>query len=140
MPDLVYRRVVGRTTGYRLKRNLAIEAVRRAIMAQNPVPDLVHLSDRGRQYCSVDYHSLLRNRGILISTSGRGNCYDNSMVETVFKTLKSKLACPVAWETSAQAENAVARYIEEFHNSVRRDSSLSFQSPISFEPEAREMS
>lgn len=41
------------------------------------------------QYCSVDYQAMLRKRGILISMSGHGNCYDNSMVETFFKMIKS---------------------------------------------------
>ena len=109
-------------------------------MARNPAPELVHHSDRGSQYCSVDYQALLRRRGILISMSGRGNCYDNSMVETFFKTIKSELIWQVAWQSRKQAENAVAQYIDGFYNPVRRHSSLGFQSPIAFERNAREMS
>jgi putative transposase len=93
--DLFSRRVVGWATSDRLKRDLAVEALRRALVARNPAPGLVHHSDRGSQYCSVDYQALLRKRGILISMSGRGNCYDNSMVETFFKTIKSELIWPV---------------------------------------------
>ena len=89
------------------------------------------------QYCSVDYQALLRKQGVLISMSGRGNCYDNAMVETFFKTIKSELIWPVAWQTRAQAENAVARYIDGFYNPVRRHSSLGFQSPIAFERKVR---
>lgn len=74
--DLFSRRVVGWATSYRLKRDLAVEALRRALVARNPAPGLVHHSDRGSQYCSVDYQALLRKRGVLISMSGRGNCYD----------------------------------------------------------------
>ena len=80
--DLFSRRVVGWATSDRLKRDLAVEALRRALVARKPAPGLVHHSDRGSQYCSVDYQALLRKRGIQISMSGRGNCYDNSMVET----------------------------------------------------------
>ncbi|WP_150121450.1 integrase core domain-containing protein, partial [Sulfitobacter sp. HI0023] len=112
----------------------------RALVARNPATGLVHHSDRGSQYCSVDYQALLRKRGLLISMSGRGNCYDNAMVETFFKTIKSELIWPVAWQTRAQAENAVARYINGFYNPVRRHSSLGFQSPIAFERKAREVS
>ena len=71
--------------------------------------------------------------------SGRGNCYDNAMVETFFKSIKSELIWPVAWQTRAQAENAVARYIDGFYNSIRRYSSLGFQSPIAYERMAREL-
>jgi transposase InsO family protein len=105
-------------------------------VARNPAPGLVHHSDRGSQYYSVEYQALLRRRGILISMSGRGNCYDKSMVETFFKTIKSELIWPVAWQSRQQAENAVARYIDGFYNPVRRHSSLGFQSPIAFERKA----
>ncbi|WP_254701823.1 IS3 family transposase [Roseovarius sp. THAF27] len=138
--DLFSRRVVGWATSDRLKRDLAIAALRHALAARNPEPGLVHHSDRGSQYCSVDYQARLRKRGILISMSGRGNCYDNSMVETFFKTIKSELIWPVAWKSRQQAENAIARYIDGFYNPVRRHSSLGFQSPIAFERKAREVS
>lgn len=117
-----------------------MEALRRALVARNPAPGLVHHSDRGSQYCSVDDQALLRKRGIQISMSGRGNCYDNAMVETFFKTIKSELIWPVAWQSRQQAENAVARYIDGFYNPVRRHSSLGFKSPIAFERQARELS
>ncbi len=72
--------------------------------------------------------------------SGKGNCYDNSMVETFFKTINSELIWPVAWQPRQQAENAIARDIDGFHNTVRRHSSLGFLSPIAFERRARVVS
>ena len=127
--DLFSRRVVGWATRDRLKRDLAVEAPRRALVARNPAPGLVHHSDRGSQYCSVDYQALLRKRGILISMRRRGKCHDNAMVETFFKTIKSELIWPVAWQSGQQAENAVARDIDGFHNPVRRHSSLGLKAP-----------
>lgn len=138
--DLHSRRAIGWATSDRLKRDLAVEALRRAIANRTPSPGLVHHSDRGSQYCSVGYQAELRKRGIPISMSGKGNCYDNSMVETFFKTIKSELIWTVAWQSRKQAENAVARYIDGFYNPVRRHSSLGFQSPIAFERKAREVS
>ena len=138
--DLHSRRVVGWATSDRLKRSLAVEALRRAITNRDPAPGLVHHSDRGSQYCSVDYQAELRKRGLQISMSGKGNCYDNAMVETFFKTIKSELIWPVAWQTRQQAENAIARYIDGFYNPVRRHSSLGFLSPIAFERRARKVS
>ena len=67
--DLFSRRVIGWATSDRLKRDLAVEALRRALVARNPASGQVHHSDRGSQYCSVDYQALLRRRGILISLS-----------------------------------------------------------------------
>ena len=137
--DLHSRRVVGWATSDRLKRSLAVEALRRAIANRTPSAGLVHHSDRGSQYCSVDYQAELRKRGILISMSGRGNCYDNAMVETFFKTIKSELIWPIAWQSRQQTENAIARDIDGFYNPVRRHSSLGFQSPVAFERKAREV-
>ena len=105
--DLYSRKVVGWATSDRLKRALALNALKRAIASRNPAPGLIHHSDRGSQYCAVDYQAELRKREILISMSGRGNCYDNSMVETFFKTIKSELIWTTAWQTRWQAENAI---------------------------------
>src|SRR4051812_22834437 len=85
------------------------------------------------QYCSTDYQAELRKHGILISMSGRGNCFDNAMVETFFKTLKSELVWRTAFETRMDAEQAIGRYIDGFYNPVRRHSTLDFTSPAQFE-------
>ena len=109
-----------------------------ACHATHPPRGLIHHSDRGSQYCSIDYQAVLRKHGLLISMSGKGNCYDNAVVETFFKTIKSELIWPVAWQTRSQAENAVARYIDGFYNPIRRHSTLGYQSPVHFEMAGRE--
>ena len=76
---------------------------------------------------------MLKNHAVLISMSGKGNCYDNTVVETFFKTIKSELIWLVAWQTRRQAESAIARYIDGFYNPVRRHSSLDYRSPVQFE-------
>ena len=123
-----------------MKRDLAIRALNIAITCRTPPTGCIHHTDRGSQYCSHDYQKILRQHGFKVSVSEKGNCYDNAAVETFFKTIKSELIWPVAWQTRAQAENAVARYIDGFYNPVRRHSSLGFQSPIAFEQKAREVS
>lgn len=138
--DLFSRRVVGWATSDRLKQDLALHALKRAVVSRRPSAGLIHHSDRGSQYCSIDYQAELRKQGFLISMSGKGNCYDNSMVETFFKTIKAELIWPAAWQSRSQAENAIARYIDGFYNPVRRHSSLDFQSPVQFERKAKEMS
>jgi putative transposase len=85
------------------------------------------------QYRSTDYQAELRKHGILISMSGRGNCFDNSMVETFFKTLKCELVWRTAFETRQEAERAIGRYVDGFYNPVRRHSALDFTSPNRFE-------
>ncbi|WP_264813539.1 integrase core domain-containing protein, partial [Gluconacetobacter sacchari] len=86
----------------------------------------------GSQYCSIDYQSEILKHGALISMSGKGNCYDNAIVETFFKTLKSELVWRTIFLTRQDAENAIGRYIDSFYNPVRRHSSLDFISPAAY--------
>lgn len=134
--DLFARRVVGWAVSDRLHRRLALAALNKALLMRRPPEGLIHHSDRGSQYCSIDYQSELRRRGIRISMSGKGNCYDNAMVETFFKTLKSELVWRTTFHTRADAEQAIARYIDGFYNPLRRHSALDFLSPAQFERRA----
>lgn len=131
--DLFSRRIVGWQLSDRMKRGLAMDALRRAINLRRPPPGLIHHSDRGSQYCSDDYRRMLRDNGFIASMSGRGNCYDNAMVETVFKTIKSELIWCTAFATRDQAAQAIGQYIEGFYNPRRRHSSLGYISPARFE-------
>jgi transposase InsO family protein len=131
--DLFARRVIGWATGDRLHRDLALAALRKALVMRRPAPGLIHHSDRGSQYCSIDYQAELRKHGILTSMSGKGNCYDNAMVETFFKTLKSELVWRTIFATRLEATQAIGRYIDGFYNPVRRHSALDFTSPNQFE-------
>ena len=131
--DLFSRRIVGWQLNDRMKRGLAMDALRRAIALRRPPPGLIHHSDRGSQYCSDDYRRLLLDHGFVSSMSGRGNCYDNAMVETVFKTIKSELIWRTAFTTRAEASKAIGQYIEGFYNPRRRHSSLGYVSPATFE-------
>jgi len=134
--DLFARRIVGWAVTDRLHRDLALAALRKALVMRRPAAGLIHHSDRGSQYCSIDYQAELRRHGILISMSGKGNCFDNAMVETFFKTLKSELVWRTVFQTRSEAEQAVARYIDGFYNPVRRHSALDFISPVQFERRA----
>jgi len=131
--DLFSRRIVGWATSDRLKRDLAITALKQAIVTRQPPTGIIHHSDRGSQYCSYDYRKLLIENGMHLSMSGKGNCYDNSMVETIFKTIKSELIWRTSFQTRQQAKNALGRYIDGFYNPVRRHSSLGYKSYIIFE-------
>jgi putative transposase len=131
--DLFARRVVGWASSDRLRKELPLAALRRALLMRRPPKGLIHHSDRGSQYCSIDYQAELKKHGILISMSGKGNCFDNSMVETFFKTLKAELVWRTVFQTRADASASIGRYIDGFYNPVRRHSALDFASPIQFE-------
>ena len=131
--DLFSRRIIGWAVSDRLHRNLALAALRQAFAIRRPKPGLICHSDRGSQYCSIDYQSELHRHGAHISMSGKGNCFDNAIVETFFKTLKSELVWRTVFLTRKEAETAIGNYIDSFYNPVRRHSSLDFASPAAYE-------
>jgi transposase InsO family protein len=131
--DLYSRKIVGWSMSDRMKKGLAMEALRRAIILRQPPPGLIHHSDRGSQYCADDYRRILRDHGLVASMSGRGNCYDNAMVETVFKTIKSELVWRASFASRTEAAKEIGQYIEGFYNPRRRHSSLGYISPAAFE-------
>ena len=131
--DLYARRVVGWAAGDRLHKELALTALQRALVMRRPPAGLLHHSDRGSQYCSTEYQAELRRHCVVISMSGKGNCYDDAMVETFFKTLKSELVWRTVFQTRTEATEALARYIDGFYNPRRPHSALGFVSPIQFE-------
>jgi putative transposase len=122
--DLFARRVVGWAVSDRLHKELALEALRKAVAIRRPSAGLIHHADRGSQYCSTAYQAELRKHGIRISMSGKGNCFDNAVVETFFKTLKSELVWRTVFQTRAEAKDALGRYIDGFYNPVWRHSTL----------------
>ncbi len=68
--------------------------------------------------------------------SGKRNCYDNAMVETFIKTIKSELIWRTRFQTRQDAEQAIARDIDCFYNPARRHSALHYQGPVQFENRA----
>ena len=134
--DLYSRRVIGWAVSNRMKRDLAIRALDMAVALRQPPKGCIHHTDRGSQYCSHDYQKLLSKHGFKVSMSGKGNCYDNSMVETFFKSIKAELIWRNRWDTRRQAEGAIFQYINGFYNPRRRHSSLGGKSPLAFERKA----
>ena len=99
-----------------MKRDLAIRALKMAIAFRSPNKGCIHHTDSGSQYCSHDYQKIFRQHNFQVSVSGKGNCYDNAAVETVFKTIKAELIWRDTWETRRQAEMATFEYITGVYN------------------------
>lgn len=131
--DLYSRRIIGWEARDRMKKDLAISAMNKAIAIRQPGVGLIAHSDRGSQYTSGDYCTLLKAHCIHPSVSTKRNCHDNAMVETVFKTIKSELVWRTVFQTRKQAINALGDYIDGFYNPIRRHSALGYKSPIQFE-------
>ena len=131
--DLCSRKVVGWAMGDHLRAQLCTEALDMALKRRRPGAGLVHHSDRGVQYACADYRDLLRSQGIECSMSRRGDCYDNAVVESFFKTLKVELVYHQRYQTREQARRSVFEYLEVFYNRRRLHSSLGYVSPEQFE-------
>lgn len=131
--DLKSRRVVGSAVGATLEAELALRALRQALWQRKPAAGLIHHSDRGVQYACDAYRALLEQHGIQASMSRKGNCWDNAVAESFFATLEWELIERSDWHTHAEAERAVAEYIEGWYNAERKHSSLEYLSPAAYE-------
>jgi transposase InsO family protein len=89
-------------------------------------------SDRGSQYASADFREQLTSHGMIASMSGKGECWDNAVVESFFGSMKTELGDPI-WESKMIARAAIFDYMETWYNSRRRHSTLGYLSPIQFE-------
>lgn len=126
--DLATRKVVGWSIASTMERSLVIDALKAALANRRPASGLLFHSDRGSQYASGDYSDLLKNFAITASMSGKGECWDNAVVESFFGSMKTELGNPV-WETRDAARAAVFEYIEIWYNRKRRHSTLGYISP-----------
>ncbi len=133
VPDFFSRRIIGWAVSDRLKKDLALSALQRALVLRRPKTGILHHSDRGSQDCSYDHLRIPGRHGFIISMSGKGNCYDNAMVETLFKTIKSERIWRTSFQSRFQAKNAIARYTGGFYNPVRQHPAPGCKSPINFE-------
>ncbi len=130
--DLASRRVVGWALRTRLDQELALAALRMALLHRGARGG-VHHSDRGVQYASHAYQHLLREAGFTASMSRRGNCYDNAVVESFFASLTKELLIDGVFETRAQASRELFEFIEVWYNRQRRHSTLGYRTPAEYE-------
>jgi putative transposase len=131
--DCFSRKIVGWAMDDQMPTDLVADAMKMALHHRRPGRNLIHHSDRGVQYASEDYQRLLARYGIKASMSGRGNCYDNAMMESFWATLKTELIYQEKYATHEQARQSIFKYIEVFYNRKRLHSSLGYVSPESFE-------
>jgi len=131
--DLYSRKVVGWATGHRQTTSLIISALKMATKRLSLKESVILHSDQGSQYSSYDYKQVAKKHNIILSMSRRGNCYDNAVAESFFKTLKKELVRKQIFLTREVATSKIFEYIEMFYNSKRRHSYLDYISPNEFE-------
>jgi putative transposase len=131
--DLFSRRIVGWSLSCRIDSCLVEESLKMAVEARNPLPSLSFHSDRGSQYCSANFKTLLASHKIRQSMSRKGNCYDNSVAESFFRSLKVERLHGIKILSLRHASDIISCYINDFYNLTRPHSFLLYKSPISWE-------
>ncbi len=132
--DLYARKVVGWAMGRRLTSTRVCDALHMALWRRRPPKgQLIHHSDRGVQYASRIFRTLLKAYGIQGSMSRKGDCWDNAVVESFFGSLKSERLHWRSYQTREEARGDIVDYIAMFYNSPRLHSYLGYQSPDAFE-------
>ncbi len=130
--DLFSRRVVGWAMSKRMDTALVVSALRMALLGRRPPAGLLHHSDQGSQYTSLDYRACLIAAAAQLSMSGVGNCYDNAVMEAFFGTLKTEcVSGPFA--SRVMARSTLFEYLEVWYNRQRLHSTLGYVSPVDFE-------
>ncbi len=131
--DLFSRRVVGWAASANNDRTLALAALDMAVTQRKPSAGILHHSDRGSVYASADYCGALDGLGATKSMSRKGDCWDNSVAESFFATIKGEMIDHAQYETRAEATTAIADYIDALYNLTRLHSAIGYVSPIEFE-------
>ena len=125
--DLFDRKVIGWSISETMRaKDTSITSLTKALL-NRPLEnnqELLFHSDQGKQYACREFIALLVTNKITQSMSRKGNCYDNAIAESFFKTLKVELVYQNKYKTKEKAEKSITDYIENFYNTCRRHSAL----------------
>ena len=135
--DIFSRKCVGWCLGKNIDAQLTLDALNMAIASRQHLgfTGMIHHSDRGVQYASQVYTDHLKEFGIAISMSGKGNAYDNAFAESFMKTLKVEEVYIKEYGTFEDAYANIKQFIELVYNEKRLHSSIGYVPPEEFEAE-----
>ena len=131
--DAFSRRVIGWALDRTMEDSLTLRALQMALSRRVVEPGLVHHSDRGSQYASLDYTNLLKENGIVISMSRKGNPWDNAACESFMKTLKYEEVHRNEYRDLTEARAEIREFLEKVYNQKRLHSALGYVPPAEFE-------
>lgn len=131
--DAFSRRVIGWALDRNLEEQLTLAALKMALSRRSVQPGLVHHSDRGSQYASGDYTRLLKENGIGVSMSRKGNPWDNAACESFMKTLKYEEVFRSEYRQLCEAHLSIREFLEKIYNEKRLHSALGYVPPTEFE-------
>ena len=131
--DLYSRAVVGWSIDQQMPTFLILDALNAAIENRNPKSGLIFHSDRGIQYASDIFQRALQQHGMRSSMSRKGDCWDNAVAESFFKTMKSDLNLEKNNVCFKETKANISKYIDEFYNHSRLHSYIGYKPPLRFE-------
>ena len=131
--DLFSRKIVGWSMSANCDTALVQKALHMALSQRQPYADLLHHSDRGSQYAAHAYQDLLAQHHITVSMSRTGNCYDNAVMESFFRTLKAECVNLHIFQSHAHARSIIFEFLEVYYNRQRLHSTLGYCTPAAFE-------
>jgi len=129
--DLFDRKIIGWATSSTLEaEQTSVKAMKMALLHRRATPDMIIHSDRGSQYACKEFRDLTKH--FRPSMSRKGNCWDNAVAESFFKSLKFEWINDYRFSTIKHASTVLFEYIEAWYNSTRLHSTLNYLSPNSF--------
>jgi len=131
--DLFSRSVVGLSMSEHIDAILTQNALRQAVIRRNPGSGLIVHSDRGSQYASNDFKTLLENNNFVGSMSKKGDCWDNAVAESFFHTLKVECIRGIIFKTREEAKRTIFAWVYARYNRTRMHSTLDYVSPFEYE-------
>lgn len=131
--DAFSRRLVGWHLARQITTDVTLAALEAAIVQRAPAPGLIHHSDHGVQYANHRYVAGLTQIGARISMAAIGNVYENALAESFFATLKREEVYLHDYQSFAEAEANLARFLDDVYNHKRLHSSLGYRPPSEFE-------
>lgn len=131
--DLFSRRVVGWATSDRIDTELVLSALKMAVANRHPPAGLIHHTDRDVRYASDDYLAALKRYGMVASMSRKADCWDNSVAESFFATIKKELLADLDIMNHRQGHLAVEDYMDNYYNDRRRHSYVDYKTPLEYE-------
>ena len=131
--DVFSRQVIGWSMSNRMTKKRVCDALLMALWRrQFPTGVIVH-TDRGSQYCSKQYQTLLKDNKLICSMSNKGCCYDNAVAESFFHSLKVESIYDYIFSDREEAKKVIFEYIEVYYNQQRLHSYLDYKTPAKFE-------
>jgi putative transposase len=134
--DLGSRRIVGWSLASHMRSELVVHALQQALQTRPQARGALFHSDRGSQYASRSFRSVLQRGGLRQSMSARANPYDNAWTESFIGTLKREMLQDGCFADATDARLEIFEYIDGYYNHHRKHSAIGYLTPHQFETQS----